>query len=248
MVFLNWLFFRFVYIPVRLLTRILMGRKRRQQLFWSKGWFGGTRMLMQLLRRLGFSLAAVYYLQEAKVIRSLMKLEGNIAVDVGANIGYYSILLSRRFQRIYAIEPHPKTAECLYSNLIRNHLQDRHKIERVAVSDYEGEAELFLSWHSSVHSLFPKQMDRGSVKVRVTTLDSLLDEFTRIDLIKIDVEGAEWEVLRGSERIMSKVRNWMIEVHKEHQKRQFEGKFQEYGYKTRWVDQHHILAYRANNT
>jgi FkbM family methyltransferase len=130
-------------------------------------------------------------------------------VDVGANIGWYALLLATAFPDglVYAFEPNPSTAAALDRNVALNGVQNV-VVRRCAVADRPGTATLFDtgSGDSGKYSL------RGGVHgvdVPVETLDEALADVKRpVSLIKIDVEGFEPEVLLGASRT--------IEAHRPH--------------------------------
>ncbi len=192
-------------------------------------------------------------------------LSGNLAVDVGAYTGYITLLLSARFSRVIAIEPHPRNR-----TILLRHLQHRGvknvQVVSAAISNRENKsATLFTGKDSSTHSLLDTHVGLGSetsysskstqgsndaVHVPVTTLAKLLENEQSIDFIKVDVEGAELLVLQGSKAIINRIRKWMVEVHSPpssqlaEMKSIIEGWFVKNGYRIRWVDKHHIFASR----
>ena len=96
-----------------------------------------------------------------------------------------------------AFEPDPENFSCLEFNTRRFANQSAHPI---AISDANGKAHLYLNARSSTgNSLLNSSNAAGSVEVECKTLDTFLSEMgvTRVDFIKIDVEGAELKVLQG---------------------------------------------------
>lgn len=122
-------------------------------------------------------------------------------LDVGAHMGFYSALVSTIFHfanpYVVAVEPTPDTAHD--ARLLRRANGLQYTIMETAVSDSHGEALLYLSDTSeSSNSLDPGLHDSEHVRVRLTTLDRLVnDGLTPPSLIKIDVEMLEANVLRG---------------------------------------------------
>lgn len=130
---------------------------------------------------------------------------GDVVFDVGAHIGWYSLLLDRLLPpdgRVYALEPDPENFEMLQENVRLNGARKVTPLRR-AVSDRRGTRWLYRypSKNLGRHSLHPVH-DGGRVRTKATTLDRLrraLDVEGRVPrLLKIDVEGHEEAVLRGA--------------------------------------------------
>ena len=145
-----------------------------------------------------------------ELFRQLLK-PGMIVVDVGANVGYFSLLsaeLVGSSGKVYAFEPEPGNNGVLQKNIEINSLSNI-QVEEMAVSDNSGVADLYLSeLDSGSHSLFGDAARgiRKAVQVTTTTLDAFLESegWPNVDLVKIDVEGAELGVLNGMERLMER--------------------------------------------
>ena len=125
---------------------------------------------------------------------------GDTVVDVGAHVGSYTLLAARavgRSGRVYALEAAPAEARLLAWNVRMNGHAHVQVVPRAA-GDRVGSAQLSLSAVSSMHSLGPYAEGdwRGSVTVEMVTLDSLLGG-RPVDVVKMDVEGAEPRVLQG---------------------------------------------------
>jgi FkbM family methyltransferase len=131
---------------------------------------------------------------------------GDVFVDVGANIGYYTLLaagLVGREGRVLAFEPEPVAFESLRRSVAANDLEQVDCLE-MALADHEGRDELFLARdtaHSLVEATSRDSAFAGTVPVSVTTLDRCwaargLDA-RRLRLVKVDVEGDEPRALRG---------------------------------------------------
>src|SRR5262245_16113841 len=128
--------------------------------------------------------------------------EGQVFLDIGANIGFYSLFAARRVGlegRVFSFEPDAMTFGSLQRCFRRNGFGWVSCLN-MALSDREGEMPFFTVSDGSAHSLVPEIARRaarysGQVPVRVTRLDDLTSEgkldSPRIDLVKIDVEGEE---------------------------------------------------------
>ena len=140
-----------------------------------------------------------------RVFKQVVK-EGMKVVDIGANIGYYSLLASKLVGNngvVYAFEPETENYAGLLANRAINNMPNIIGIKK-AVSDGNGTAELIVSaYESGAHSLVDC---RGKVKEKVmvetVTLDSLFPS-GGIDVIKSDTEGNEMAVLQGGHRAIS---------------------------------------------
>jgi FkbM family methyltransferase len=134
---------------------------------------------------------------------------GATFVDAGANLGIYTIAAARVVGpqgRVVAVEPTPTTAEMLRQNVRLNGLWETGVVEvhECAVGAAPGRARLATNRADSGHnSLFPESGATGHVDVDVLPLDDLIPAGTRVDVVKIDVEGGELAVLRGMERVVA---------------------------------------------
>jgi FkbM family methyltransferase len=150
---------------------------------------------------------------------------GEIFVDVGANVGYYSLLAARRvgpMGHVYAFEASPTVFSALQRNIRRNRLENV-TILNVAVSDGPGTCSIWAAPDSNLgHStIMPNvaQADghRHEATVRCDALPALLplDHLLRARFIKIDVEGAEQLVVRGIAHLLKQFScrtEWLLEL------------------------------------
>jgi FkbM family methyltransferase len=125
---------------------------------------------------------------------------GDVVVDVGASIGGVALPAARIGCRVLAIEPELENFERLRANIALNGLAV--ELLRLAITDRIGTAVLYVFPRArrGHHSLAPSEAATGSQAVECTTIDALLERqrIERVDLLKIDVEGAEPEVLAGA--------------------------------------------------
>ena len=137
---------------------------------------------------------------------------GDTVVDVGANLGYYSLVAARLVGgsgEVYAFEPAPANYNVLIKNISLNSHANIIAINK-AVSDVNGNAELYLSGSDvGAHTLrsqhnhpqFKLKTNGESIKVKTTTLDTVLGD-TVVNVIKMDCEGAEMLAMRGADKII----------------------------------------------
>ncbi|HIP90087.1 MAG TPA: FkbM family methyltransferase [Candidatus Nanopusillus sp.] len=144
-----------------------------------------------------------YY--EKETIEVLMNIRGKIFIDVGAHVGRYSILLSKNFEKIIAIEPDPYNFSYLVKHICINKLEDKVLPINIALADRISFLKLYLSEEGDgKHSLVvPKER---YIPVLTLPLDFIIGQlkisYKDISLIKIDVEGAEYMVLKGMEKVL----------------------------------------------
>ena len=114
--------------------------------------------------------------------------------------------------KIISIEPDPENLEVLKENIELNGFSNIDIIEK-AVSNKKTIGKFYLTRWSGMRSLNSPQNNSKSISVDITTLDDILKEEEKIDLMKIDVEEEEVNVLKGAKLSMPKIRNIMIECH-----------------------------------
>ena len=136
------------------------------------------------------------------------------AIDVGANLGWYSKRLVERGLRTVAVEAESRNAAAL-----RRNVPKLFSVFVAAASDSNGFANLNVSAYHTMHSLLnTPYVGHGQTKVRTITVDWLCDSLglERVELLKIDVEGAEDKVVKGAARhLKRKSFRWIVvEAHR----------------------------------
>jgi FkbM family methyltransferase len=125
---------------------------------------------------------------------------GMRVLDLGAHIGYFTLLAARAVGstgRVYAFEPDPANYKFLCHNIALNGMQDIVTTVPKAVADTSGTRPFFAHpKHSVMSSFWGEGGSDGAVSVECTTVDDFLDG-CQIDVVKLDVEGAELDALRG---------------------------------------------------
>jgi FkbM family methyltransferase len=173
---------------------------------------------------------------------------GMVFYDLGANIGFFSLIVARIVGdrgHVFSFEPDPEVAARLRRNIERNDVSNVTVIE----------AGL---WSSSGKMNFvtadPASPDRGtgqfvngddarSTPRPCVALDDFVAGARRPDAIKCDVEGAEIEALRGAEKLLRASQPWVLcETHSESNDRDARELLRDFGYGVESVDGNHILA------
>jgi FkbM family methyltransferase len=128
-----------------------------------------------------------------------------VAVDIGANIGCYSLLLAQYVGDkgyVWVFEPDPGNFAMLKRNLKENNCTNIKAVNS-AVGARSERRDLYLSRsHNGDHRLYPQDGRRSTLPVDVVALDEFFSVTDRIDLIKMDIQGAEGLALAGMNRIL----------------------------------------------
>ena len=137
--------------------------------------------------------------------------EGDVVVDLGANIGYFTLLAARlvgKKGKVYAFEPESINYSLLLKNIELNGYDNVVAVQK-AVSDVNGKARFFLDKNDTgAHTLY-QPSDRGDyIEVKSVTMDEFFkDKKYPINVIKMDVEGAEMAAFSGMGRIIRENKN-----------------------------------------
>lgn len=139
--------------------------------------------------------------------------QGSIVVDIGANVGYFTLLSSLVVGdkgKVYAFEPEPKNYQLMLQNIKLNKLSNI-VAENKAVSDKNGSIEFFVDEvESGGNSIFQNAVQYGdkdlshSIQIETVSIDKYFSNNEVIDFIKIDVQGAETLVLDGMRDIVKR--------------------------------------------
>ncbi|HID18118.1 TPA: FkbM family methyltransferase [Candidatus Bathyarchaeota archaeon] len=159
----------------------------------------------------GAMASGIYERFEVDLFRRVVK-EGDVIVDVGAHIGYYTLLaaaLIGKNGKVYAFEPEPLSFSILTRNVKENNFNDRVILVKRAVSDKTAKVKLFpLNKNLRSYVTLPSGK---TVDIETTTLDEFFeDKNWKVDVVKIDVDGAESLVFSGMKKIVEQNRNLKV--------------------------------------
>ena len=231
-------------------TLVALNASLRWKLHLLKDWWGTVvwTRTSEVVTPLGFKLTSGFHpayelmrvgefeLDETAAIKKLLP-HIDVFVDIGANLGYYTCLALQSGKPVIAFEPQQQNLQCLFKNLAANGWQDKAEVFPLALSESPGLLTLYGASGPSASLIknWAGYSSRFSKVVPVSTLDNvLIGRFSGKQLlIKIDVEGAEFYVLKGAlETIRLSPRPvWLMEVcldefHPEGQNPEFQAIFE----------------------
>jgi FkbM family methyltransferase len=174
---------------------------------------------------------------------------GDIFYDLGANLGFFSLLAARIVGptgKVFSFEPDVQLVERLRRNAERNRFSN---IIVVEMGVWSTSCNLnFVSADSSspdrgVGTFLPDDANAVGIPARCISLDDFVRDEPAPRAIKCDVEGAEIEVFRGAENLLRTHRPWILcEFHSEAKDREWRELISRLGYSCESVDSNHVLA------
>ena len=208
----------------RRLSSVRMRHAARKRLAWWEAQVGrvdwvemmiqqDVRMRLHLNSHISGHIYAGYFERGERQFVNAFLRSGDVFVDVGANAGLYTLIAAHgvgQGGRVYAFEPCFATHQRLVANV---HLNGFANVEcyQLALSDREGVAEMYVSTDGfDAQNSFSQPDAPGTFQretVDCTTWDALAEEHNlvgRVAMIKIDVEGWEYRVLRGGQKALSR--------------------------------------------
>jgi len=196
-----------------------------------KDWWGTKvwKKTTEVVTPLGFKLTSGFHpayqlmrdgtfeVEETTLIKNSLE-HVDCFVDVGANLGYYTCLALKHGKRTISFEPQPQNLRCLFQNLVANEWQDRAEVYPVALSDKPGLLTLYGASGPSASLIkdWAGYSSRHRQTVPVSTLDNVIGGRLKGErlFVKIDVEGAEYQVLKGASITLARDPKpiWLLEV------------------------------------
>jgi len=153
------------------------------------------------------------YLMNSGIVK-----EGDVVLDIGANIGYYALIESQlvgNHGRVYASEPVLDNFELLRANVKINHLENVQTFP-FAFGEREGKSRIYVSQSANLCA-FDRNAVGGKIvgvqEVPMTTTDTFLENRGFPDLIRMDVEGYEYEIIKGMLKTLKRNVKILVELH-----------------------------------
>lgn len=153
----------------------------------------------------------IYRQWEAELTRLIDKLlsEATIFVDVGANFGYFTLLGAKKLANrpgasVIAVEPNPKLVKLLRRNAEINWSLAPIKIFDAAAGEKKGQVTLFVPQEHGANGGLTSHAKADKHKVAMVRVDDIVPADQIVDVMKIDVEGHEFRVLKGAVEVIKR--------------------------------------------
>jgi len=210
---------------MKIIIEFLRKVRRKILLAVMKAFFGEERRVLRNISLEGFEIIAPvnevlgrqfialreYEKEETEFLRANVR-PNDICFDVGGNVGYFSLLLSGLAKKgiVHTFEPIKGNSTLIEASAALNGIKNII-VNNTAVGDQNGHVEFSVSQDTAYSSII--NTDRVPEKMRVTVPIISLDEYikknqlSKIDILKIDVEGAEAQVLKGAQNLLKNSTN-----------------------------------------
>jgi FkbM family methyltransferase len=144
-----------------------------------------------------------------KVVERILK-KGDIFLDLGSHIGFYALIAARIVSEsghVYAFEPTPATRDTLNKNIIDNNLSNIITVESFGISDRSEKVYFIVNSNSSECNKISRSgiESENIITIKTISVDdyAILNNIQKIDLVKMDIEGAEYQAIMGMRKIIS---------------------------------------------
>ena len=187
---------------------------------------------------------------ETDIFEKILEKGMNV-LDLGANIGWYSLIAARKigsYGKVFAFEPDSFTYDLLLSHIKLNNYKNITAVKK-AVSDKEG-TETFYSYHFTPRDgksgFYPRdyKYEPKITKVETVRVDKFLENFNgKINVVKMDIEGAEFKALKGMKKTLNDVKYLFTEVNAETTMKakvpygMFFKEIKKYGFRVYYIDE-----------
>jgi len=137
----------------------------------------------------------------------------SVVLDIGACLGYYALLAAKQGAKVYAFEPDLNIFTFLLANIQKNGFEDRVVAISKAVADRRGTMPFFIHDCAVRNSFFDNSGDvTDTVQVDTVSIDECFDATANVDVIKMDIEGAELGALSGMKQLLANRRDLKLFV------------------------------------
>jgi FkbM family methyltransferase len=181
-----------------LVGKILRQRRRRHYTPPAKDGdryhIQGSWMYLDDKDSLKLSQYGIYEPEETTIIKKLVK-KNHTVLDIGANIGYFTLIMAKQCKQVYGFEPEHRNFQTLKKNVKLNQLSNV-KLYNLAVAETSGKATLHLcEGNRGMYRIYPSRWcNEGITEIETVRISDIIHH---ADFVKMDVEGAELGALRG---------------------------------------------------
>ena len=175
----------------------------------------GRKMFTQNNDGLALSIFKIYEPNQTKIVKKYVH-EGDVVIDVGAHVGYYTLLMAQlvgKNGKVYSFEPDPVNFELLKKSVEINGFENVVLIQK-AVSDTTEKIKLFLGDNdSAINRIYDAKLGdaKKSIDVESITIDEYFKENDKLfNFIKIDSEGSEAKIITGMEKFLTNNRKLIM--------------------------------------
>ena len=172
----------------------------------------GHQMFLDQKDSLGLSVTGTYEPNELEVVKQEVH-EGDIVLDIGANIGYYTLMFAKLVGeqgQVFAFEPEPENFALLQQNVEINGYHNIVLVQK-AISNQNGTIQLYLcDDNQGMHRIYDSVCCNSSIAIESIRADDYFQASQQIDFIKMDIEGAEYAALQGMHNIL--IQNQAVKI------------------------------------
>ena len=178
-----------------------VGKEKAEMVFEPKGAYriNGSLMYLDKHDSLHLKENRVYEPAETELIKKILKPDWT-CLDIGAHIGYFTLLMAQQCKEVIAFEAEPRNAATLVMNIKLNKLENV-KSHCLIVGDHHGWSNLYLcDKDTGMHRVYPSKWCTDiTISIPIVALDST---YSKIDFIKMDIEGSEMSALKGMQPLL----------------------------------------------
>jgi FkbM family methyltransferase len=225
--------------PIRAASNLLMPSLQRKEMKIRAGI--GKGLIMEINPRWETEMWEGTYEANAQQLFARHLREGMTFYDVGGGLGFYSMVAARLGANVFVFEPAAANSALIAYHVKKNALETRIHIIHSAVFSRTGVISLRSNERETGHANYSVEWaDQGTTQlpqVSCTTLDDFARENPKPDFLKIDIEGAESDALKGAEMLFRTVRPPLIcEIHDEVNAAFITRWLSEKNYQSRWLE------------
>lgn len=181
--------------------------RRKQILVNSKINFSDAKIQLNLGEFIGYWIFMNGSYEEEWISYISKLVKDKVFLDIGANIGIYSLSLFKSARQTFAFEPENETYARLVNNIKVNSITNIKTVKKAVTNKKTSKLTLYINKENMGLSSLKIAYNEGKQIIQATNLDAFIKEqkITKIGLIKIDVEGSELDVLAGAPNTLSKL-------------------------------------------